>query len=212
MFDESYENYIRSILGYPTYGMMSDMMGCSNCDYVSSYTESTNHRELEECYPEIYKLIFPMVKKTCDSLQEPITRELVDKLTDNIYFAIEGNDEVNININLSNEVRNNSSSRENRQEKAEEKGKQERETRSPRPINHNLRDLIKILLLRELLNRPGHRPLARPPRPPFPGGPGPGRPPFPGYPGGPSRPPFHGGPGRPSIMPRAMDDYNLYEN
>lgn len=202
MFDESYENYIRSILGYPMCTENSNAMPYPNYEYTSNYRQNMNRKELEECYPEIYKLIFPMVTKTCDSIQEPITKELVEQLTDNIYFAIEGNDEVNININLTNEVgENTSTSRENRQTKTEEK--QERETRSPRPVNRNLRDLIKILLLRELLNRPGNRPPVRPPRPPFPGGPG--RPPFPGGPG-PGRPPM-----RPPMMPRGLEDYNIYE-
>ena len=119
------------------------------------------------------------------------TKELVEQLTDNIYFAIEGNEEVNIHINLTNEVGGNTpTSRENRQTKIEEK--QKKETRSPRPVNRNLRDLIKILLLRELLNRPGNRPPVRPPRPPFPGGPG--------------RPPM-----RAPMMPRGLEDYNIYE-
>ena len=92
---------------------------------------------------------------------------------------------------------------ENQEKNIDKRQTQERETRSPRPVNRNLRDLIKILLLRELLNRPGNRPPVRPPRPPFPGGPG--RPPFPGGPG-PGRPPM-----RPPMMPRGLEDYNIYE-
>ena len=177
MFDESYQNYIRSILGYPMCTENSNAMSYPNYEYTSNYRQNMNRKELEECYPEIYKLIFPMVTKTCDSIQEPITKELVEQLTDNIYFAIEGNEEVNIHINLTNEVGGK---------------KQKKETRSPRPVNRNLRDLIKILLLRELLNRPGNRPPVRPPRPPFPGGPG--------------RPPM-----RAPMMPRGLEDYNIYE-
>ncbi len=54
-----------------------------------------------------------------------------------------------------------------------------KETRSPRPSNPLLRDLIRILILNQLLG--GGLFHGRPPmRPPFPG-PGPyGRPPFPG--------------------------------
>ena len=59
--------------------------------------------------------------------------------------------------------------------------------------NNFLRDLIRILILKELLGggnfpRPPKPPF--PPRPPFPGGPGPNpRPPFPPQnPGGPIRP------------------------
>ena len=48
--------------------------------------------------------------------------------------------------------------------------------------NQGLRDLIKILILRELLNRPGFRPrppMPSPPRPPFPPGQNQPRPPMP---------------------------------
>lgn len=194
MYDESYDNYIRSILGYPMQ-TAPIVQSYPNYEYTSIYRQDTTNRELEECYPEIYKIIFPMVTKTCNSIQEPVTRELVEKLTDNIYFAIEGNDEVNVNINLTNEIRGSSAtkSENNRHEKIEEKAKQIKETRSTRNINRSLRDLIKILLLRELIGRPGNRPSMRPPRPPFPGGPGPAIPP------------------RPPMRPRTYEDYNIYE-
>lgn len=191
MFDESYDNYIRSILGYPIQNTMN-YYGYQDNDYSSTYRQTNNSKELEECYPEIYKIIYPMVTKTCNSIQEPITRDMIERLTDKIYFAIEDNNDINVNINLTNEVRSgvsNSSKPENRQENKQETSKQ---LNRQRPINRNLRDLIKILILREFLNRPG----MRPPRPPFPG-PGPG-----------PRPPI-----RPPIMPRYNEDsYNFYEN
>ena len=68
-----------------------------------------------------------------------------------------------------------------------------------RQLNGGLRDLIQILLIRELLNR------RRPPfRPPMPNPPGPGpRPPM--------RPPFGPGPGRPPFN-RDFGSFNdLYE-
>ena len=73
------------------------------------------------------------------------------------------------------------------------------ENSEKRQINNGLRDLIQILLIRELLNR------QRPPfRPPMPNPPGPGpRPPM--------RPPFRPGPGRPPFN-RDFGSYNdLYE-
>ena len=66
---------------------------------------------------------------------------------------------------------------------------------------NNLADLIKILIIRELLNRPGERP----PRPLMPGS----RPPFPGH-----RPPFPGErpPMGPSSMSRGYFRYDdIYE-
>ena len=72
--------------------------------------------------------------------------------------------------------------------------------------NQGLQDLIKILLIRELINNSGFRP--RPPAPPRPPVP---PPPLP-RPGRPPRPPMGPGPGRPPFN-RSMyeQDYDIYE-
>lgn len=63
------------------------------------------------------------------------------------------------------------------------------EKRETRQRDNALRDLIKILILRELIGSG----FPRPPRPPFPGpGPRPPHPPFPGPGPRPPRPPFPG--------------------
>ncbi len=77
-----------------------------------------------------------------------------------------------------------------RAEKVKENRGEDRQFR-----NKGLQDLIRILLIRELLGRPGNRPPMPPHRPPM-------RPPFP--PGGPGQGP------RPPIMPRNAY-YDLYE-
>ena len=131
MYNESYEEYIRNILGYPNYNPTI---------YENSY--SMTNPELEACYPEIYKVVYPMITNACARNTKPITSSLVDELTDEIYSAIETN-------------------KENR-----------REDRQYR--NSGLQNLIKILLIRELLGRPGNNfPGNRPPMPP------PSRPPRP---------------------------------
>lgn len=226
MNDESYSEYIRSILGYPNgynipnsnsiYNKMysNDMFESNmyNDDYNSNaeYTiKSHNNKELEDCYPEIYTIIYPMVKKACNRNTKPITKELIDEMTSEIYFNIENNsNEINVNINLQNEVsnrsvndrsiNNNSFKKENTlnnnsiraEDKKENRGENLRENRQFK--NRGLSDLIRILLIRELLGRPGF-PGNRPPRPPM-------RPPFPGGPGG-----------RPPMMPRYYDDMDIYE-
>lgn len=193
MYNETYDDYIRSILGYPNQSNLS--VNNYNSGYnMATSRQNNNNTELESCYPEIYKIVYPMVAKACDSNTRPVTRELIENMTDEIYFAIEGNDEVNININLTNEIKNNTvTNNTNREEnRADVKIKESKENRETRQINRGLRDLIKILLLRELLGRPGfpggNRPPVRPPRPPFPGGPGP----------------------RPHMRPRNLD-YDIYE-
>lgn len=205
--NESVDDYIRSILGYPTTNPM--YIDNTQMDYSMMNQQASRNEDLESCYPEIYRIIYPMVTQRCSRISEPVTRELIDSMTDEIYSAVEVTNEVQLNINLQNtttttttrpENRTTTSKDLNRKEPAREDRSEDRQLRR----NSTLQDLIRILLIRELLNRPGrHRP-----RPPFPGGPG--RPPFPGGPGG-GRPPFPGGPGgggRPPMMPR---DYDIYE-
>lgn len=136
MYNESYEEYIRSILGYPNYNSM---------DYSDF--------NLESCYPEIYKVVYPMVNKACSNNTKPITPELVEDLTNEIYSAIEIDNEINLNINLTNKVKNNnrnqkisSNSIKTETEMTEENRGEDRQIR-----NKGLQDLIRILLIRELL-------------------------------------------------------------
>lgn len=203
--DESIDDYIRSILGYPTTNTMFFNNNQMERPAMSQQVEMSE--DLESCYPEIYRIIYPMITSRCSRIIEPVTRELIDSMTDEIYSAIEVNNEVQLNINLQNTTTTTTTTNrpESRtQVKEMAKNEQIREDRSEdrQFRNRTLQDLIRILLIRELLNRPGGG--HRPPRPPFPGRPG--RPPFTG---GPGRPPFPGGPGgRPPMMPR---DYDIYE-
>ena len=68
----------------------------------------------------------------------PMTEEMLDMMTDDIYDRVEADGRINVDISV--EVRNNEEVQENRQ-------------RRPRRRNRFLRDLIRILLLRELLRR-----------------------------------------------------------
>ena len=251
MYYQSYEDYIRSILGYPlqtnsnypniTYDYLDD------CEFNSN-TMPRYSNEILDMYPEIYKIINPMVCKICEANTKPITRELVEQMTDEIYLNIEGNtnleeDTVNVRVTVpstndnsrvsANSLNSSSSgksnlthspSKQNRNASSESNSLTQSRTSETRPRrserqeisitqaenqlrqleneisvpqnrqfrrNTTLRDLIKILILNQLLGgrRPPHRP-GRPPRPPFPGGPGQGPRPNP----------------RPPINPR---DYSL---
>lgn len=196
MYNETYEDYIRSILGYPNYGAAYQQQ-----PMAINYERNDQNAEIENCYPEIYKVVYPMICKACSNNNRPITPDLIDELTNEIYLSIESDNEINVTINLTNEVGGNVENRStNGRTTTKSSGVSKEEIKENRGEdrqfrNRGLQDLIRILLIRELLGRPGrpgHRPPFPPPRPPM-------RPPFP--PGGPGH--------RPPIMPRDMDLYEM---
>lgn len=206
MYYQSYEDYIRSILGYPvqTTNNMYQNSTYNSPNESYGYMQNSLPRysnEILDLYPEIYKIVNPMVCKICEANSKPITRELLEQMTDEIYLNIEGNTNleedttINVRVNLPNskdkqgeevkqklpslnsskQVKTTSSSKQTRQEEITSLSTEKRQTRR----NNTLRDLIKILILNQLLG--GGRPPKRPgmPRPPYPGGPRPNpRPPI----------------------------------
>lgn len=203
MYYQNYEDYMRSVLGYPVETTYDNYIIQSR-DYNVSYQ---NNSELENMYPEIYKKINPMVCEVCERSKTPITKEVLENMVEEVYQRIEINNEIWLKINVDEnitqkEIQNrttntNANSKTNSVRNVPEiEGARQVENRQRRPNNPLLRDLIRILILNKILggffpNRPPH---PRPPRPPFPG---PGRPPFPGGPGGmPPRP-----------QPRDYEDY-----
>ena len=225
MYNETYDDYIRSILGYPVRNQFDQFnqgqqeyqgyQEYRNPTFNTNINISGNNVELENSYPEIYKIVYPMITKKCENVRENnITKDDIENMTDEIYYALESRNETQININLRNDVnglkkvntsstlasKNNISTINNaRTENKKPEVKVSETTGEKRQLNGGLRDLIQILLIRELLNR------RRPPfRPPMPNPPGPGpRPPM--------RPPFGPGPGRPPFN-RDFGSFNdLYE-
>lgn len=219
MYNETYDNYIRSILGYPARNQFEQYnqempeyqsyQEYRNPTFNTNINISGNNVELENSYPEIYKIVYPMVVKKCENIRsETFSKSDIENMTDEIYYALEEKQEKRININLTNNMSSTkaqNSSAVSTSAKVENKrpdvkiSQKAIENSEKRQINNGLRDLIQILLIRELLNR------QRPPfRPPMPNPPGPGpRPPM--------RPPFRPGPGRPPFN-RNFGSYNdLYE-
>ena len=195
MYDNNYEEYIRSILGYPSNSNFNQTP-MYNDTIQDTYPRNTRDN-LEEFYPEIYKIIYPMVKKACEGNMMANSREDIEQMTDEIYSALEDSNQINVNINLGNNISTTNTNRtENRNEtnkedsqlKTSDKRNVESQNRRS-PANNNLRDLIKILLIRELLGRPHFHFPQRPPHQ------------------NPPRPPM-----RPPIMPRNYQPlYDIYE-
>ena len=179
MYYQNYEDYMRSVLGYSiqhqdTYPM-NYYENTQNC--IMPYQ---NTKELEDCYPEIYRIINPMVCEVCDRYNTTITREMLENMVEEVYQKIEINNEIAIKINIDN--RNIEKEIENRANNGKintvrnlnnEQVRKipEIENRQRRPNNPLLRDLIRILILNRLLggNIPSRPPCPRlPVRPSFP--------------------------------------------
>lgn len=183
MYYQNYEDYMRTVLGYPM-----ENQNTYRVNYLEEIQNRNisyqNTKELEEMYPEIYKVINPVVCEVCDRCHTPITKDVIENMVEEVYQKMEINNEIAIHINLDNritekEVENRTNNpRMNRiQNNINEpiRRNSEIENRQRRPNNPFLRDLIRILILNRLLggNFPGRPPR---PRPPFPGGPIPPRP------------------------------------
>lgn len=217
MYYQSYEDYMRAVLGYPmerqnTYSSFNNnYLQFNDENLVNQDTDRLNSQNdnFIDMYPEIYKIVNPMVCKVCEGNNEPITKELVLKMTDEVYKNLEETEMTVINVRATVNNEKNTPTNEQRQQNRTIKPntqtsqqitqqrnnntniesrenreiKEVRETRQVRPSNNLLRDLIQILILKRLLegNRP---PIGRPPKPPV-----------------------NSGPPRPPIRPREYSDY-----
>lgn len=189
MNDSIYEEYMRNVLGYQQMNNTYDM---NYYNWEMPNMTAMNQlqiQELENCYPEIYRIVYPMIQKSCSQNTRLVTRELIESMTDEIYYAIEDKEMLE---------------NRNKENKESASGTKKAEATEDRQIrrNTNLNDLIRILILRELLGRPGFSgfPVGRPPRP---------RPPRP-----PMRPPM-GPPPRPQPRPGIgfnRQDFGQYED
>ena len=202
MYNE-YEEYMKSVLGYPT---QYESNTYNNHQYIENnsffpyrYNNTSDiDNNLESMYPEIYKILQPMVQKACSTINyRSFSIDTLEVLTDEIYKSVETDENLNIvNVNVRTQEadellkrdikispRSNKmsiSEKNNQKESAIQNTIHESEAESKenrnRISNPTLRDLIKILLLNQILNNNPNRP-PRPPRPPMP----PPRPPRPPY-------------------------------
>ena len=190
MYYNDYEDYMRSVLGYNNinsnmpnmynqdYYMSNNRMPCQMSTYQNDCSGNTMGESVEDLYPDIYKIVNPLVCKVCQNNTKPITNDLIEQMISQVYNSIKADDIniVNINIETGDVVNRETNNRaqENKDSKLSKEKIESRssdETRNQRQNNPLLRDLIRILLLNRLFGN--QRPMPRPPvRPPFPGGPG----------------------------------------
>ena len=173
---QNYEEYMRNVLGYSPFvgndytytDEQEDIYNYSN-DMMPNMQQQS--QDLSAFYPEIYKIIYPMVCKVCNiNAGRELTKDLLEQMSNEIYRNVEPDQENETSLQNQAPLKNG----DVRNPNAKEPVSPVKETRQ---TNFLLRDLIRILILREW---------GRPPRPPFsgprpplrPSGPGTGRPPM----------------------------------
>ena len=122
MYYKNYEDYMRAVLGYPierqnTYSNYSNnYLQANNTNLATQYMQAENSYTIDNnkrynendflnFYPEIYKIVNPMVCKICENNNKPITKELIQKMTDEVYNNLEETETttvVNVNASFNN--------------------------------------------------------------------------------------------------------------
>lgn len=170
MYNNEYEDYMRSILGYPIQNEMNTYNNAygnnsSTFPYRSGNTY-TNENDYENLYPEIYKILRPMVRKVCDNTRYGnISNDSLEIMTNEIYNNIESDiDVINVNVRTKEaETSGNFTRKDMKVTQSQTKNEESRKCCS----NPILKDLIKIMIIKQLIENSGNRPPIRP-RPPFP--------------------------------------------
>lgn len=178
MYNNVYQEYINNMIGT----VPRNQMEFQSAPFISNNLQNSSNIELENLYPELYKVLYPMIQTACMKNTKPITKDTIDEMVNDIYSNFNDDNTTLLNINLLNYVGNNSTNvttEKNSNNKTVVKNQSENRNmkdgenrQSRRPNNYLLNDLIRILLIRELLGRPGNfpspnRPGFPPPRPPF---------------------------------------------
>ncbi len=135
MYNE-YQEYMRNVLGYNSATQNTYQGNESN--YGSEMRLNQNIQEINYLYPEIYGVVYPLVQKMCSRrINLPITEEELSQMVNEIYDIVEPENETQ-------ESTGNPRNGDVRNPRAKDIRRQ------PRRDNRLLRDLIRILLIREL--------------------------------------------------------------
>ena len=86
---QDYDEYMRSLIVYPN---MRTSMSPSMFP-MEGYSD-----DLERMYPEVYRVVYPMVCFACDNIRTPVTEEMLDMMTDDIYDRVEADGRINVDI------------------------------------------------------------------------------------------------------------------
>ena len=146
-----YEDYMQTVLGY-SYGPDT----YREAEIYNNIQMNSNIQDLNRLYPEIYKIVYPVIQKVCARrTMSNITEEMISEMVEEVYRVIEPGDGI-------------IEEKEPPLKNGDVRNPRAKDIRQQRR-NPLLRDLIRILLLRELFDgRPGNFPGGPMPRPPMP--------------------------------------------
>ena len=133
------------------------------------FSNNMQVQNLNTLYPSIYRILNPVVSRIVLSNNQPITDELLNNMTDTVFNIVEGQidlgddqvqgnnriDNQSVSANSSSSSSNNSSP--NRVAETTRLNNQNTQTSNSKHNRNDsiLRDLIKILIIKELLSRNG---------------------------------------------------------
>lgn len=165
MYNNVYQEYINNMLGTnPNYNRI-EPANFENSINTNQFFQNPVHNEnLEKLYPDLYRLLYPMIQHACIKNTNQLSENTVNDMVEEIYsnFVSDNNSVANFNSDSNIEVRSGKNFEtgyvsKSRSSTAITAKKEERisEKREIRQDDYILRDLIKILVLRELLRTPG---------------------------------------------------------
>ncbi len=133
----NYEEYMQTVLGY---NIPNTYKEYENNYYYDTVKINSNMQEVNTLYPEIYRIIYPVIQKAC-SIRTFVSfrEEQIDQIVEEVYNVVEAEEE---EADTRKTINN-----------SEIKNSRTKETRKPAKQNYLLKDLIKILVIRELLGR-----------------------------------------------------------
>lgn len=161
MFDNVYQEYIDSI--YMTNfnqnrTKTTNFENTMNSDYL--FPNTVNNEYLEKFYPDIYRLLNPMIKHVCMKNVNQLSEKTINGMVEEVYSNFISDPNSVDDFNSGHEFRSGKNSETSFTGKAKNsilstsRRNEAIEKRQTKEENYILRDLIRILIVRELIRIP----------------------------------------------------------
>lgn len=159
-----------NMMGYPNMQMMNNAMSNNiqpNNQMMQNPTMFSNNipvQNLNNLYPSIYRILNPVVSRVVSNNNQPISEDLLNNMTDTVFNIVEGqvdlgNDQMQRNTQNENQSSSNTTSNTSTNNSTSSRTTETRQQSNSQTSFRNnrgeslFRDLIKILIIKELLSR-----------------------------------------------------------